>query len=52
MVLLYTPKLELGKTMPDFNLLGVDNEQWDINKCMGENGLVVIFICNHCPYVK
>jgi len=52
MVLLYTPNLELGKIMPDFNLLGVDNEQWDINKCMGENGLVVMFICNHCPYVK
>ena len=52
MVLLYTPKHELGKTMPDFNLLGVDNEQWNLNKCMGENGLVVMFICNHCPYVK
>ena len=52
MVLLYTPELELGKNMPDFNLLGVDGDYWNLNKCMGENGLVVIFICNHCPYVK
>jgi len=52
MVLLHTPALELGKQMPDFNLLGIDGAQWNIQKCMGENGLVVMFICNHCPYVK
>ena len=52
MVLLYTPEIELGKTMPDFNLIGVDGEYWDLAKCMGKNGLVVLFICNHCPYVK
>ncbi len=52
MVLLYTPDLELGKKMPNFDLKGVDNKQWTMNKCMGANGLVVIFICNHCPYVK
>lgn len=52
MVLLYTPDLELGKDMPNFNLLGIDSQQWNLEKCMGENGLVVLFICNHCPYVK
>ncbi len=52
MVLLYTPDLELGKLMPDFDLNGIDNHQWTMEKCMGKNGLVVIFICNHCPYVK
>ena len=52
MVLLYTPELDLGKKMPDFNLLGVDGKYWNIEKCMGDKGLVVIFICNHCPYVK
>ncbi len=52
MVLLYTPEPELGKIMPDFNLKGVDNNSWTMEQCMGENGLVVIFICNHCPYVK
>ena len=38
--------------MPDFDLLGVDDEQWNLDKCMGANGLVIMFICNHCPYVK
>ena len=52
MVLLYTPEPELGKIMPDFNLLGVDNNWWTMENSMGENGLVVIFMCNHCPYVK
>jgi peroxiredoxin len=52
MVLLHTPELELGKKMPDFNLLGTDGKYWNMQKCMGENGLVVMFICNHCPYVK
>jgi len=52
MVLLYTPELDLGKKMSDFDLLGVDNKKWNLDKCMGENGLVVMFICNHCPYVK
>jgi len=52
MVLMHTPELELGKSMPDFKLLGVDGQYWNLNNCMGENGLVVMFICNHCPYVK
>ena len=52
MVLLYSPELELGKKMTDFNLSGVDGKVWDMQKCMGDNGLVVMFICNHCPYVK
>ncbi len=52
MVLLYTPKLELGKKMPSFNLPGVDDNHWSFAQCMGKNGLVVMFICNHCPYVK
>ncbi|VAW38136.1 Alkyl hydroperoxide reductase and/or thiol-specific antioxidant family (AhpC/TSA) protein [hydrothermal vent metagenome] len=52
MSLLYTPKLKSGKKMPDFNLPGVDGKTWSLNNCMGKNGLVVMFICNHCPYVK
>lgn len=52
MVLLVTPDLELGKKMPNFELLGVDEKSWNLAKCMGDNGLVVMFICNHCPYVK
>ncbi len=52
MVLLYTPEVQLGKNMPDFNLLSVDGKYWNMRDCMGINGLVVMFICNHCPYVK
>lgn len=52
MTLLYTPELELGKKKPDFDLLGVDKQHWTMQKCMGDKGLVVMFICNHCPYVK
>ncbi len=51
MVLKYTPKFN-QQTAPDFNLLGVDGQHWSLQKAMGENGLVVMFICNHCPYVK
>ena len=52
MVLLNTPELELGRKLPDFNLIGVDGKHHDLNNSMGKNGLVVMFICNHCPYVK
>lgn len=52
MVSLETPVCEFGKPAIDFNLLGVDGKQWTLQQCMGEKGLLVMFICNHCPYVK
>ena len=36
----------------DFNLLGVDNRKYTLNKIKGPKGTLVCFICNHCPYVK
>lgn len=36
----------------DFDLPGVDGRNWSLKDCMGKNGLLVMFICNHCPYVK
>jgi len=36
----------------DFSLPGVDGEIWTLDKCRGDRGLLVMFICNHCPYVK
>jgi peroxiredoxin len=36
----------------DFALPGVDGEIWTLERCRGEKGLLVMFICNHCPYVK
>jgi peroxiredoxin len=35
-----------------FDLLGVDGKRHSPQSARGENGLVVMFICNHCPYVK
>ena len=37
---------------PDFDLLGVDGKRHSPASARGEKGLVVMFICNHCPYVK
>ena len=37
---------------PAFDLLGVDGKRHSPATARGEKGLVVMFICNHCPYVK
>ena len=37
---------------PDFALPGVDGKVWTRDGCRGKNGLLVMFICNHCPYVQ
>ncbi len=47
-----TPVCEFGKPCPDFALPGVDGKTWTRDRCRGPNGLLVMFICNHCPYVK
>ena len=52
MVLLETPICDFGKKAVDFILPGVDGRTWSLQQCMGEKGLLVMFICNHCPYVK
>jgi len=52
MVKLETPQCDSGETAPEFDLPGVDGQRWTLEKCRGENGLLVMFICNHCPYVR
>jgi len=47
-----TPVCEFGKPALDFSLRGVDGRIWTLANSRGENGLLVMFICNHCPYVK
>ncbi len=37
---------------PDFDLPGVDGARHSPQSARGDKGLVVMFICNHCPYVK
>jgi peroxiredoxin len=41
-----------GAPAPDFALPGVDGRRWTRDGCRGPNGMLVIFICNHCPYVR
>lgn len=52
MVSLQTPVCEFDRVAPDFALPGVDGKTWTRDDCKGEAGLLVMFICNHCPYVK
>ena len=52
MVSLTTPICDFGRSAKDFQLPGVDNKNWNIESIKGANGLLVMFICNHCPYVK
>ncbi|WP_265021647.1 thioredoxin family protein [Wolbachia endosymbiont (group A) of Icerya purchasi] len=52
MVALNTPKVDFSFTAKDFNLLGVDNKYYALSDCCGKNGLIIMFICNHCPYVQ
>jgi peroxiredoxin len=37
---------------PDFELKGVDGKTYTLANVRGPNGTLVVFICNHCPYVK
>jgi peroxiredoxin len=52
MVSLQTPVCDFGRPAPDFALPGVDGRIWTRDQCAGEKGILVMFICNHCPYVK
>jgi peroxiredoxin len=52
MVSLETPVCEFDTAIVDFSLPGVDGKIWTPDSARGENGLLVMFICNHCPYVK
>lgn len=49
---LETPPAQIGWHAPDFNLKATDGQTYSLADIKGENGLVVMFICNHCPYVK
>jgi len=45
------PNEQLDWIAPNFELLSVDNDKYSLNNIVGEKGTVIIFICNHCPYV-
>lgn len=46
------PVCEFGKPAIDFQLPDPSGMPHTLESCRGENGLLVMFICNHCPYVK
>lgn len=51
-MLLESTKKELGVKAPLFELKDPNGELYSLKNVMDENGLVVAFICNHCPYVQ
>ncbi|MDD4978220.1 MAG: thioredoxin family protein [Gallionella sp.] len=52
MVSLQPPLCDFGWSAPDFDLPGIDGKRYNLANARGPNGLLVMFICNHCPYVK
>ncbi len=52
MVSLETPVCEFDRAIPSFELADVYGDLWTPERAQGERGLLVMFICNHCPYVK
>src|SRR3954452_7800417 len=43
---------KLGWKAEPFDLIGIDGERHTLESVRGRNGVLVMFICNHCPYVK
>lgn len=52
MVRTQSTMLPLGTLAPDFSLLDTDGSTVSRDDFIGKSGLLVIFLCNHCPYVK
>jgi len=47
-----TPICDFGQKAHDFKLKSTDNKIISLNDVKGKNGTLIMFICNHCPYVK
>ena len=47
-----TPICDFGWKPPDFSLAGTDGRMYSLADVRGDNGTLVMFICNHCPYVR
>ena len=46
------PVCHFGLRAPDFTLPGTDGRRWTLAEVIGPRGVLVMFICNHCPYVQ
>ena len=51
-MLLDTPLCDFGWQAPEFRLTDPDGKQFTMSEHLGDKGLLIAFICNHCPYVK
>jgi peroxiredoxin len=47
-----TNTLKIGSPAPDFNLPGIDGKKYSLSSFKDKNAIIVIFSCNHCPYVQ
>ena len=52
MALTKTPICDFGRQAEDFKLKSINNKLISLEEIKGKNGTLVMFICNHCPYVK
>ena len=52
MALTKTPVCDFGKKAEDFKLKSIENKLISLNDVKGEKATLIMFICNHCPYVK
>jgi peroxiredoxin len=52
MSLTETPICNFGEKAKDFHLLSTENKKITLSDIRGDNGTLIMFICNHCPYVK
>ena len=52
MSLTKTPICNFGEKAKNFNLLSTENKKISLDNVKGKNGTLIMFICNHCPYVK
>jgi peroxiredoxin len=47
-----TNTLSIGSKIPEFNLKGIDGKTYSLESFKDTKGLIIIFSCNHCPYVQ
>ena len=52
MSLAETPICNFGEKAKNFDLLSTENKKISLDNIKGKNGTLIMFICNHCPYVK
>lgn len=45
-------KLKVGDAAPDFDLVGIDDRKHSLSEFKNYHGILIVFMCNHCPYVK